>query len=235
MPLQIETLLALQEIDTEIERLRKELSRLDTGADLRRRYEALRVHCEKLEANLRGARGSLADTELELKGVEAKKKEFEKRLYDGKVTNPKELTAIEREIEMLGRLRGTLDERILGAMEAIETAESELTKYTSARDRAEAAWRAQDAAYLAGKAKLEAALAELAPRREARAAEVEAPTLRRYDDLRARTANLAIARIHEATCGGCHTNLARSVVQRVQEHAVYVFCENCRRFLAPEG
>jgi hypothetical protein len=235
MPLQIETLLALQEMDTEIERLRKELARLDTGAELRRRYEALRVHCEKLGANLHTARADLADAELELKGVEQKKKEFEKRLYDGKVTVPKELTAIEREIEMLGRFRGTLDERILNAMEAIETADAEMTKYSAGRDRAEAAWRAQERAYAEAKAKLEASLAEVTSRRQPKAAEVEAATLRRYEDLRSRTANLAITRIHEATCGGCHTNLARAVVQRVHENTAYVFCENCRRYLAPEG
>jgi uncharacterized protein len=235
MPLQTETLLALQELDTEIERLRKDLTRLDTGAELRRRHEALRAHCEKLEASLRAARANLADAELELKGVEQKKKEFEKRLYDGKVTNPKELSAIEREIEMLGRFRGTLDERILGAMEAIETAETELAKYTSARDRADAAWRAQDRTYRDEKARLEAALAEVTSRRQPMAAEVDAATLRRYEDLRTRTANLAITRIQDATCGGCHTNLARAVVQRTQENTVYVFCENCRRFLAPEA
>jgi uncharacterized protein len=235
MPLQIESLLELQELDTEIERLRKDLARLDTGAELRRRHESLRAHCEKLSVNLHTARADLADAELELKGVEQKKKEFEKRLYDGKVTVPKELTAIEREIEMLGRFRGTLDERILNAMEAVETAESELAKYSAGRDRAEAAWQAQDRAYREAKAKLEATLAEVTSRRQPKATEVDPATLRRYEDLRTRTANLAITRIHDATCGGCHTNLARAVIHRVQENTVYVFCENCRRFLAPPG
>src|SRR5437660_7702940 len=108
MALQIDTMLALQELDSEIERLRKELARLDAGAEVRRQYEALRVHSEKLEAQLRASRAELADAELDLKGVEQKKKDFEKRLYAGTVTNPKELTAIEREIEMLGRHRGTV-------------------------------------------------------------------------------------------------------------------------------
>jgi predicted nucleic acid-binding Zn-ribbon protein len=51
--------------------------------------------------------------------------------------------------------------------------------------------------------------------------------------LRARAANLAIARLQEANCGGCHTHLARRVIDRVQEATAYVFCENCGRFLAP--
>jgi predicted nucleic acid-binding Zn-ribbon protein len=235
MPLQIDTLLELQALDTQIERLRREIARLDTGAELRRRWEALRGHCEKLEAGLRAARTELADAELELKGVEQKKKEFERRLYEGKVTNPKELTAIEREIEMLGRYRGTLDERTLTAMDAIEKAETELTRYTTARDRAQAAWTAQDKAYREAKAKLEAELAEITPRRAAVASEVEAATLRRYEDLRGRAANLAIARIGDGSCGGCHTNLARAMLQRVHEGSAYVYCENCRRFLAPEA
>src|SRR5439155_5085667 len=168
MGLQTEALLALQELDSEIDRIRRELARLDTGAELRRRYEALRAHCEKLEASLRSTRAQLADAELDLKGVEAKKKEFEKRLYDGKVTNPKELTAIEREIEMLGRHRGTVDEKILTTMEAVESTEKEVARYSAGRDRAEAAWRSQEQAYRETKAKLETAVAKLLPRRQAK-------------------------------------------------------------------
>src|SRR5205823_5819696 len=145
----------------------------------------------------------LADAELDLKGVEQKKREFEKRLYDGKVTNPKELTAIEREIEMLGRHRGTVDEKILTTMETLDSTEKEHARYVAGRDRAEAAWRAQDKLYREEKARLEAALAGVTPRRQARAAEIEPPTLRRYEDLRARAANLSIARVQGSSCGSC--------------------------------
>jgi hypothetical protein len=209
------------------------LARLDTGAELRRRYEAIRAHCEKLESSLRSARSSLADGELELKSVEQKKREFEKRLYDGKVTNPKELTAIEREIEMLGRYRGTLDERILNAMDAIEKTEAEQARYAAARDGAEAAWHTQEQSYRDAKAKLEGQQAGLSARRAALAAELEPNTLRRYEDLRGRASNLGITRVIDGACGGCHTSLARAVLHQVSEGAAYVFCENCRRFLAP--
>src|SRR5947209_9111571 len=110
MPLQLQELWNLQQIDTEIYRLKREKSRLDDGAALRQAFEAAARAVEALESRLRKLRADLSDAELELKRIEAKKADFERRLYQGKVTIPKELTAMEQEIAMLGRQRGRLDE-----------------------------------------------------------------------------------------------------------------------------
>src|SRR5205807_389897 len=106
MPLQFEELWNLQQLDTEIYRLKRERSRLDDGAALRQSFEAAARAVEALETRLRKLRADLADAELELKRIEGKKADFERRLYEGKTTNPKELTAMEQEIAMLGRQRG---------------------------------------------------------------------------------------------------------------------------------
>src|SRR6187397_237686 len=98
MPLQFVELLALQEIDSEIHRLKRERSRLEDAAALRQEYEATVKAAEVLEARLHKLRGDLTDAELELKKIEGKKSDFERRLYEGKVTNPKELQAMEQEI-----------------------------------------------------------------------------------------------------------------------------------------
>jgi uncharacterized protein len=234
MALQLDALDALQKLDTQIEQLRRERARLDDASALRREMEARRARHAELEERLHQLRVQLSDAELELKSVEAKKKEFERRLYEGKVTNPKELTAIEKEIEMLGRQRGRLDETILTLMDSIEAATGELAAAAKARDASEAAWRAADEKFRAEASRLETALRELAPRRQQAAAAIEPATLRRYDDLRARLSNLAVVHVVEKACGGCHTTLAGGIVRRLQEGTAYVYCENCSRFLIPE-
>jgi predicted nucleic acid-binding Zn-ribbon protein len=233
--LQFEALEALQTLDTQIDRLKRERARLDDASGLKREMEARRAAHTDAESKLRELKTRLTDAELQLAGIEQKKKDFERRLYEGKVTNPKELQAIEKEIEMLGRQRGRLDETILTLMEEIETATAVLARARDARGKAEAAWTEADAHFRAEVTRLDAALADLLPRRKSAAEGIEAATLRRYDDLRARAAGLAVTHVEGTTCGGCHTSLPSMIVRRAQDRAAtaYSFCENCNRFLLP--
>lgn len=235
MPLQYHELWDLQQIDNEIYRLKRERSRLDNGAALRQAFDAAVKAAEELDARLRKLRSELTDAELEEKRVEGKKADFERRLYQGKVTNPKELTAMEQEIAMLGRQRGRLDETILTLMDAIETTAGELEAAKAKRDQSESRWREQDELFRGETARLDTELAALAPRREAAAKALEPATLARYENLRGRLSNVAVARYTEGTCGGCHTIVAPMVGRRLQETPSYIYCENCSRFLIPGG
>ncbi len=70
--------------------------------------------------------GDLKDTELKLEGVETKRKNYQQKLYQGTVTNAKELANIEKEIEALGRQRSDLDGKVLELMEQVEQAQAEM-------------------------------------------------------------------------------------------------------------
>jgi predicted nucleic acid-binding Zn-ribbon protein len=236
MLLQHQELWTLQQIDTEIQRHKRELSRLDNGAALRQAFDSAAHAAETLEARLRKLRADLADAELELKKIEAKKKEFERRLYEGKTTNPKELTAMEQEIAMLGRQRGRLDETVLTLMDGIETTTAELAAANTSRDSAETLWREQDDLYKRETARLEAELAALTPKRETAVKALEPATLARYENLRGRLLNVAVARFVDGTCSACHTRMASMITRKLHEGQSYTFCENCNRFLiAGEG
>jgi predicted nucleic acid-binding Zn-ribbon protein len=235
MPLQPQELWNLQQIDTEMYRLKREKSRLDDGAALRQSFEAEARTVDELEARRRKLHADMADAELELKRIEAKKADFERRLYQGKVTNPKELTAMEQEIAMLGRQRGRLDETVLTLMDGIETTTTELAQATARRAETETQWRDQDERFRRETARLDAELAALGPRREAAAKALEPPTLARYENLRGRLSNVAVAHLVDSTCSACHTHMASGIVRKLQEGQSYVYCENCTRFLVPGG
>lgn len=235
MPLQFEELWNLQQIDTEIYRLTRERGRLADGAALRQSFEAAARAVETLEGRLRQLRADLADAELELKKIEEKKADFERRLYEGKTSNPKELRAMEQEIAMLGRQRGRLDETVLTLMDGIETTDSELAAGTARRGEAETRWRGQDDLYRRETTRIDAEVAALGPRREAAAQALAPPTLARYESLRSRQSNVAVAHLVESTCSGCHTHMASGIARRIQAGESYTYCENCTRFLIPGG
>src|SRR4051794_30537016 len=98
-------LYALQQLDSTLAVLQKQYSALDKGLAEQAALEAVRTAYAEVEAALHGVSADLHDSELEQKTVEAKRKDFETRLYSGKVTAAKELQAMQEEIEMLGRNR----------------------------------------------------------------------------------------------------------------------------------
>ena len=66
--------------------------------------------------------------------VTAKARTEEARAVSGKVTSPKELTAIQEEVASLKRRQGTLEDELLELMEQRETLEAELAELATRRE-----------------------------------------------------------------------------------------------------
>ena len=113
MPLQIEELLALQALDNEIGQLHSEQAALDRGDRVERALAVRQAKLANAERRLHGLEFEQRNTELELKGLEEKKHHESQKLYGGRITAPRELQALESEIQALDRQRQRLDEGIL--------------------------------------------------------------------------------------------------------------------------
>jgi len=224
-------LYALQEMDLAIMRCAKQLRGLDTGAAEKQAYELAKHAHEEVAEQLRQAQGDLRDAELELASVETKQKEHSQLLYSGKVRNPKELEALQREVEALGRHRGTLDERVLNLMDRVETLVAEEQRLSKEEDRLREAYRSKAEAYVRAARKLRDELAHLQSMREAKAAEVPAALLKRYDAVRATKDGIGIAKLDGTRCGACRTILPRNTMLAVRDSSDIVTCESCGRLL----
>ncbi|MBV9848511.1 MAG: hypothetical protein JO250_02370 [Armatimonadetes bacterium] len=227
----LQALYGLQQLDSQIARTRKSQAALDTGAAATENAAAARAEAEGKRTALHHLQGDLKDSELKLKGVEDKRKTYHDRLYKGGVTNPKELSNMEKEIAALGRQRADLDGRILELMDRVERAQSDLT---AAEERArEADTRRADtvAAFRSRHDTLELELADLTRRRGEAALQIEDKALlKRYDDIRAKS-GVGIAKIEDGSCGACHMSLPSGMIKAVKEYAEPQRCENCLRLL----
>src|SRR5436309_1932396 len=115
----------LQQVDSALDLAKRQFQALDPGRAEQAATETARTLHERMTREHHNTAGDLKDSELELQAVEKKKKDFETKLYSGKVQSPKELQAIQEEIEALGRQRGRLDDRILTLMEQLELRRTE--------------------------------------------------------------------------------------------------------------
>lgn len=222
---------ALQEVDSALLKLARKLRSLDDGGSEKQRALEIQEAHAAAAKELTEARAALRDAELELKSVEAKKKDHADKLYSGKVTNPKELDAMQHEIEALGRRRTALDEQILQMMERVETVAKTEADLSAKLQEATGAHSTKSENYARAAKEIRTEAARLKTLRTERAAAVPAPMLKRYDSIRAVKDGVGISCIQDGRCGACRTTLPRNTVLSVRDSDAVVTCEACGRML----
>ena len=130
-------LLQLQAHDSAIDRLEHRRASLPEDARLAELGDALaavgQLTAER-EGTLATVQRSQVRLEHEIDAITAKAEAEEARAVSGRVTSPKELTAIQEEVAGLKRRKATLEDELLELMEQRETLEGELAELTSRRD-----------------------------------------------------------------------------------------------------
>ena len=224
-------LYALQQIDLALARTAKAKAALDDGTAKSAQVEVLKQRFQQSDGLLHEATVEMKDSELNLKTVEAKQKSYQEKLYGGKVSNPKELDSMEKEIEMLGRQKDKLEERMLELMDIIEERRTASAKARALLDKYEADLATiqekfkHDSHALAVKAK------QLAAYREPAVALVDPVMLKRYDSMRAKHGGVVLSKVTEDGCSACNTAMSSGMVRSLKADVEMQTCENCSRIL----
>ncbi len=217
-----------QEVDEKSKRRHEIEQRLAGDAALATARNGLQT-AEKQLADLRSA---LRSREMDAQSLDSKIKTTEDRLYGGKVSNPKELEGLEKELAMFKRQRSELDDQLLDLMDRADHAQAEQKVKAAALEQTEGT-RAADIAKLSHeKDVLAARLEGLAAEREATKATLDGDALRTYERLRQTKAGKAVATIRNNACGVCGVTVPTGLVQRVHTGSELVFCSGCGRILS---
>jgi uncharacterized protein len=227
-------LLALQEEDTEIRRLSERRASMPEAARLARVNDKL----AELEADLAIAGKQLQEIEREQNRLEgeieilARKTEREEgRLFSGSVSNPKELSSLQAEVEMLRKRASGLEDNLLEAMVQRDGAGAAVERLESERDQtaAESAALTMEVGAISGD--IDAQLRSHGATRDQIAAEIPDAFLRLYEGLRTSKNGVGAAALVGDTCQGCHTKLPAREVERLRSERGLQRCDNCRRIL----
>lgn len=221
----------LQQVDSELARLREVLAGLETGDALQAEIAAAEAQMASLLERHHGTEKESLDHDLELKTLEEKRTRFQRQLYGGTVHNPRQLADLQGEVEMLSREIGKLEDRILELMDALEQERSEIG--AGEAHLAELRGRLQvvrDKHQSTG-TRLRGELAALDERRRELAGRVPGPLLKRYEQIRARQANLGVVKVTATTCPGCRIALPSETLKALEADSGTQTCENCGRIL----
>jgi uncharacterized protein len=229
-------LLQLQAHDSVIDRLEHRRGSLSEDARLAELADALGA-VDQLTAERQGSLATVqrdqSRLEHEIDMVTAKAGNEEARAASGRVTSPKELTAIQEEVASLKRRQATLEDELLELMEQRETLDSELGELTTRRqgftaEQAEVT-KTRDAALVEIDRELEAERAA----RDGLAPEVGEELRALYDQIRARQGGIGAAALVGNTCQGCRVSISPvelAAIRKLPPEEVKR-CENCRRIL----
>lgn len=232
MNAQLKALYELQKVDLRLAAARTALAALDAGAALRQQLTDYEKRLAALTDVLKKSETELKDSELNLKSVETKKQSFEQKLYTGQVMNPKELASMEKEIEILGKSRGKLDDRILELYEIVETQQADVKKAETIVAQLKERLSQQTAQYEAKSRELNSQIEQLtAERQKSLGAVTDRQILQRYEAVRARYKDSGLAEVQDGKCGGCHVGLTSFSIRKLREDAEYQTCESCGRIL----
>lgn len=232
---QLTALYALQEIDIKIARVNALLATLTGAKEQRKKYAVAKAALEAAEKTLTGYEVELKDSELKLKSIDEKRSGYEKRLYGGNISNPKELAAVEKEIAALKAQQGELDPRVLELYDLVEQSKGKADSAKQALEEAEKIARAAIKKEAAEKAHLEAELTRFNEERAEAAAKVtDRALLSRYDSVRQKTGAGGIAKVVDGRCEGCHVAITAYIMRSLYTTDETQKCENCGRILLLE-
>ncbi|MDP8956482.1 MAG: C4-type zinc ribbon domain-containing protein [Actinomycetota bacterium] len=227
-------ILELQELDLSIDRLSARRELLESGDDVR----VARARLADAEARLGELKLSIDEVsrnqrrlEQDVDSLDRKKQAENKRLLDGSVANPKELQAIQAEVQNLRGRKERIEDQLLELMERREELDSRLGpiegEVAEHRDRVAEIEESQAGELV----EIEQALAARSAEREALLPEFDEELLELYTDLRRQKKGVGAVALIDGVCQGCHQKLSPMYVERLKRTEGIRRCEYCRRIL----
>lgn len=227
----IRQLYELQLVDTRLARLQGALAALDDGSALRARVDQARAAAEVAQTELHDRQARLRDLELELQSTTGKATKVEHDLYSGRIGNPKELQAMQEDLEALGRQRHRIEDEMLSLMVEIERRLEEVRTVESERDARDRELAEHIEEYAARRRMLTGESEATEKQRAALAAAADPDLLRRYERLRDRKDGIAVTEVISGICAACHMTVPEALRVAAQNSDTVHTCEECGRIL----
>jgi predicted nucleic acid-binding Zn-ribbon protein len=232
----LEDLINLQTHDTAADRLRHRRNALPERAALAEQAAA-RLDLESQLAEATARRDEVVREERrlddEVRSLEAKAKAEDARMYSGTISSPRELQAMQSDVEQLRRHARQLEDEELEVMERREGFDGEVARLEAARAGIQAEMDRLSAVIAEEEQIIDAELAVEVTAREALVPGIPESMLGLYEQVRAANRGLGAARLVGGTCQACHLALPATEVDRIRHLPpdAMARCDHCGAIL----
>ena len=219
----------LQEIDLEVEADQQALDRMVRQLGEDHALVKARTGLESAQKQLAEFAHRQHSAEWEIDDLVSKISAAEEQLYSGRIKNPKELSSLQHEVELLKARRDQLENSALEIMSQVELAEANVAEMSHELEKLEAEWQQQQQKLSVDIEALRNKLSELEQKRRLMSAEIEPRAIEVYERLR-KSKGQAVARVEQGICRGCRISLPFSDLQQAKGGSL-VPCSSCGRIL----
>ncbi|MFQ3549554.1 MAG: C4-type zinc ribbon domain-containing protein [Armatimonadota bacterium] len=234
MKMNLYALYDLQEVDSELEKAKKELTELCGADELKEKLSGAKAKLSKVDSVFKKHHAILKDGELKKKSLEEKRKKYEDKLFGGTVTSAKELTALEKEVQNLKIQEKELSDSIRNLKEQVDAAKHSYERGTEIIANLEAKIKNIVDDEKAKRTSLEKQIAKLQTKREKMAAKIkDAQLISRYERIRSKKENngIGIAKVIQCQCDACKVAVTPYIISLLEKGDSIETCENCGRIL----
>jgi len=235
---QLEALLLVQERDILLDQLHHRREALPERAEVNARASELRTQ-EAARTDVRERhRVVLAEERRiddEAQAVGERAAEVDQRMYSGTVTSPRELQAMQADIDMLRRRRSDLEDEELEVMEQREALDAELAALDASIDALWASVNDLQATIAAAEREIDGEIEREEHERAVLAKPIVESLLRDYERRRAQNRGAGAARLVGTTCQACHLTIPSTEAEHIRRAAgaEIAYCDNCSAILVP--
>ena len=227
---QINSLVQLQTIDTEIYALREEKNAQPAEINrLQAAFEEKKQILANLEKSALDLQKQRKDQELELASKEENIKKLQTQLYSLK-TN-KEYQAMLQQIGDAKADSSVIEDKILEVFDQLDKSKTSLNQEKQKLQEEEKIFNEQNKKVEDRIREIDDRLAQLEAKRQQVIPEVEQKILSQYERILLNRDGLAIVKVTDNSCNGCNMFVPPQVINLIKMYERIVTCEICNRIL----
>jgi predicted nucleic acid-binding Zn-ribbon protein len=197
----------LQETDTAVDAAERRLSEIAQELERESDIAILDERIAAAVVELSTDESELHEADAEVVDQKDKIAQMEEKLYGGEVKLPKELKALQDDVQAHQHQLSTMEERALEERgRLVQSLQAEQND-------------------------IDSALEQLRTRRDRQKDRVERGDLQLYERLRRARSGRAVSKVERGTCQGCRITLPTTVFQRARSGLKIVQCTSCERIL----
>lgn len=225
------SLYQLQKTDTEIKKSDQRIAVINKTISNDKRILSAQQAVKSASQNVLKAQQALRTIEEKSKEVRIKLESSNAKLYDGRITNPKELQDLQLDVASNKKRLAAFEDKQLQAMIGLEEAEE-------AKEGAERHLEQTEAQTLTDHASLQGELSLLTKTRVRLLSErnviigsMDSRHIDIYDQLIKKKHGTAVTPIEDNTCATCGSTLRSATLQAARSPKEITFCPSCKRIL----
>jgi predicted nucleic acid-binding Zn-ribbon protein len=219
----------LQEVDLEIESNEQALNQIASNLGESQAVIKTQAKLKLEQQHLEELKREQHSAEWEIDDIITKLTTAEKKLYSGKIKNPKELTNLQHEIDGLKTNCDRLENKALELMDQVELTEAGEANLSRQLKRLKAEWRGEQQQLSDKMKQIKTMLSELEHKRQLLLANTDTEAVEFYHELKKQKGK-AVAKVEQGICLGCRISLPITELKQARSGSL-VQCSSCGRIL----